>query len=54
MRLAGQADGQLTVRADPRELSRALTNLLINAIRHTPPEGSVHVAATARAGEAPC
>jgi signal transduction histidine kinase len=45
VRLAGQAAGQLTVRADPRELSRALTNLLANAIRHTPPGGSVYVMA---------
>ena len=39
--LDGTASGQLTVRADPRELSRALTNLLGNAIRHTPPRGCV-------------
>jgi signal transduction histidine kinase len=45
VRLAGRAAGQLTVRADPRELSRALTNLLANAIRHTPPGGSVYVEA---------
>ena len=45
VRLAGKAAGQLTVRADPRELSRALTNLLSNAIRHTPPGGSVDVEA---------
>jgi signal transduction histidine kinase len=45
VRLTGEAGGQLIVRADPRELSRALSNLLINAIRHTPAEGSVHVVA---------
>ena len=45
VRLDGQAAGQLAVRADPRELSRALTNLLANAIRHTPPGGCVHVEA---------
>jgi signal transduction histidine kinase len=45
VRLAGRAAGQLTVRADPRELSRALTNLLANAIRYTPPGGSVYVEA---------
>jgi signal transduction histidine kinase len=45
VRLAGRAAGQLTVRADPRELSRALTNLLTNAIRYTAPGGSVHVEA---------
>ncbi len=43
--LDGTAAGQLAVRADPRELSRALTNLLVNAIRHTPPGGLVHVEA---------
>jgi signal transduction histidine kinase len=45
VRLAGQASQQLTVRADPRELSRVLSNLLTNAIRHTPPGDSVHVEA---------
>jgi signal transduction histidine kinase len=45
VRLDGRATGQLAVRADPRELSRALTNLLTNAIRHTPPGGCVHVEA---------
>ncbi|HEY1624438.1 MAG TPA: ATP-binding protein [Streptosporangiaceae bacterium] len=45
VRLAGRAAGQLTVRADPRDLSRALTNLLANAIRYTPPGGSVYVEA---------
>jgi signal transduction histidine kinase len=45
VRLAGTATGRLAVRADPRELSRALTNLLTNAIRYTPPGGSVQVRA---------
>jgi signal transduction histidine kinase len=45
VRLVGRATGQLAVRADPRELSRALTNLLTNAIRHTPMGGNVHVGA---------
>jgi signal transduction histidine kinase len=52
VRLAGQATGQLTVRADPRELSRALTNLLTNAIRYTPPGGSVYVEAEPEAPDA--
>jgi len=43
VRLDGRATGPLAVRADPRELSRALTNLLANAIRHTPPGGCVYV-----------
>jgi signal transduction histidine kinase len=46
VRLAGRATGRLAVRADPRELSRALTNLLANAIRYTPPGGCVYVGAT--------
>ena len=45
VRLTGMADVPLEVRADPREMSRVLTNLLVNAIRHTPAEGSVHVVA---------
>jgi signal transduction histidine kinase len=52
VRLAGRATGQLTVHADPRELSRALTNLLSNAIRHTPPGGCVHVEARREDGDA--
>jgi signal transduction histidine kinase len=52
VRLDGRAYGQLTVRADPRELSRALTNLLANAIRHTPPGGCVHVEARPEEGAA--
>jgi signal transduction histidine kinase len=43
VRLTGEAGSPLVVNADPRELSRALVNLLINAIRHTPAEGRVHV-----------
>jgi signal transduction histidine kinase len=43
VQLDGRAAAQLTVRADPRELSRALSNLLTNAIRHTPRGGCVHV-----------
>ena len=50
--LAGRATGRLAVSADPRELSRALTNLLANAIRHTPPGGRVHVEARPEDGDA--
>jgi signal transduction histidine kinase len=52
IRLTSAADALLMVRADPREMSRVLTNLLINAIRHTPQEGSVHVVAAPEAGGA--
>jgi signal transduction histidine kinase len=51
VRLDGRATGQLTVRADLRELSRALSNLLTNAIRHTPPGGCVHVEARPQDGD---
>jgi signal transduction histidine kinase len=51
VRLTGAADGPVPVYADPRELSRALSNLVTNAIRHTPAGGRVRVAAAAEAGE---
>jgi len=47
VRLAGQADSALLIQADARELSRALSNLVTNAIRHTPQDGHVQVTATA-------
>jgi signal transduction histidine kinase len=52
VRLTGETRGPLLIRADPRELSRALTNLLINAIRHTPAAHSVHVVAASEPGGA--
>jgi signal transduction histidine kinase len=52
VRLTGEADVPLVIHADPRELSRALTNLLINAIRHTPVDGSVRVIAAPEPGGA--
>jgi signal transduction histidine kinase len=52
VQLDGRATRQLAVRADPRELSRALTNLLANAIRHTPPGGRVYVEAWPDDGDA--
>jgi signal transduction histidine kinase len=39
-------------RANPEQLGRVLTNLLTNAIRHTPPDGSVLVRALQRDGTA--
>ena len=50
VQLTGAAGSPLMVRADARELSRALANLLANAIRHTPDGGCVQVAASAEAG----
>jgi signal transduction histidine kinase len=52
IQLNGRAARQLAVHADPRELSRALTNLLANAIRHTPPGGRVYVEARPEGGGA--
>ena len=38
--------------ADPRELSRAISNLLLNAIQHTPPGSPITVAASVVDGRA--
>ena len=40
------------VHADPRELSRAISNLLLNAIQHTPPGSPITVAASVVDGRA--
>ncbi len=46
--LGGYAEPGVAVQADPRELSRMISNLVTNAIRHTPSAGRVEV--TGRAG----
>ncbi|MDI2132598.1 sensor histidine kinase [Yinghuangia seranimata] len=43
VRLEGGAIEPVPVRVDSKEMSRALTNLLVNAIRHTPSDGAVVV-----------
>lgn len=43
VRLGGTVEEGALVLADARELSRVVTNLLMNAIRHTPSDGSVQV-----------
>lgn len=43
--LEGSAARPLPVLADERELARALSNLVVNAVRHTPPDGTVAIAA---------
>lgn len=43
--LRGGAEGAVRASVDARELSRALTNLVVNAVRHTPPDGTVVVRA---------
>ncbi len=50
VRLGGEVDRGLLVAADPAGLSRVLGNLIANGIRHTPADGSVHVAARAVPG----
>jgi signal transduction histidine kinase len=49
VRLEGQAASPLLLQADARELSRALANLVTNAIRHTPQDGRVLVTAAEEA-----
>lgn len=41
--LTGSAEGEVTATVDARELGRALGNLVVNAIRHTPNGGRVKV-----------
>ncbi len=48
--LRGSAEGPVIAVVDPREISRALANLVVNAIRHTPPDGSVVVEAHSEPG----
>ena len=43
VRLWGAVDDGALVLADARELSRVVSNLLMNAIRHTPSDGTVEV-----------
>ena len=46
VRLVGTADPGTAVAVDARELSRALYNLIANAIRHTPSDGTVRITAS--------
>lgn len=41
--LGGRVDAGLEVTADPAEISRVVSNLLMNAIRHTPADGVVEI-----------
>jgi signal transduction histidine kinase len=52
VRLSGSADGPVGALIDSREVSRALSNLVTNAIRHTPPDGEVTVEAHTEADTA--
>ncbi|WP_462187433.1 MULTISPECIES: sensor histidine kinase [unclassified Frankia] len=50
--VSGRADHAGYVDADAAEVGRVLTNLLVNAIRHTPDDGTVEITATADADRA--
>ncbi|GII04790.1 sensor histidine kinase [Planobispora takensis] len=50
VRLEGAIEPAVPVQADAGELSRALSNLVVNAIRHTPADGTVSVSATVEDG----
>ncbi len=50
--LRGHAPADIAVRADGRELSRLVNNLVVNAIRHTPSDGVVEIALGTRDGQA--
>ena len=47
--LSGSCPDDVTAYVDERQLSRALTNLLVNAVRYTPREGHVQVEGRAEA-----
>jgi signal transduction histidine kinase len=49
VRLVGDRVDAVPVEVDGREMTRVLANLLVNAIRHTPADGTVVVAAERRA-----
>ncbi len=50
--LHGHAPTDVAVRADSRELSRLMSNLVVNAIRHTPADGAVEISLVERDGRA--
>jgi signal transduction histidine kinase len=43
--LGGQVPGGVRINADPAALGRAISNLVMNGIRHTPSDGSVQISA---------
>ncbi|MGO4631434.1 sensor histidine kinase [Streptomyces sp. 2RAF24] len=48
VRLVGEEVAAIPVEVDGKEMTRVLANLLVNAIRHTPADGTVAVAAERR------
>jgi signal transduction histidine kinase len=49
--LVVRADGETTAQVAPEKIERVLFNLVTNALRHTPPDGSVAVNVARRDGE---
>jgi signal transduction histidine kinase len=52
VRLTGGAAPGMTVLIDPAEFGRAVRNLVTNAIRHTPPNGTIELVGAVQAGQA--
>jgi signal transduction histidine kinase len=52
VRLTGAAASGMAVLIDPAEFGRAVRNLVTNAIRHTPPDGTIQVIGEIRSGVA--
>jgi signal transduction histidine kinase len=52
VRLTGAAASGMAVHIDPAEFGRAIRNLVTNAIRHTPPDGTIQVLGEIRSGVA--
>ncbi len=50
VRLTGATASGMAVMIDPAEFGRAVKNLVTNAIRHTPPEGTIEVVGAIQSG----
>lgn len=50
VRLTGAAAAGMSVLIDPAEFGRAVRNLVTNAIRHTPPDGTIQIVGSVRGG----
>jgi signal transduction histidine kinase len=50
VRLTGAAASGMGVQIDPAEFGRAVRNLVTNAIRHTPPDGTVEIVGAIKSG----
>ena len=50
VRLTGATASGMAVRIDPAEFGRAVRNLVTNAIRHTPPDGTIELVGTIKGG----